>query len=69
MAGTIKYQTSQDAYNIGTGGINFKKSKVDEILLLNAFPGSILGLSLKLLDNNYTGNCVNVRNDDDDELV
>ena len=36
--------------------------------LLDTYGTAALGLSLDLLSSTYSGNCVNVRNDDDDEL-
>ena len=62
--------------NIGWGSI-YDKSNAGETLLsgngfeglLNKFPGASLGLSLRLLDRNYTGFCIKVRrSSDNDEL-
>jgi len=62
--------------DIGWGSI-YDKSNAGETLLsgsgfegiLNQFPGASLGLSLRLLDKNYTGFCIKVRrSSNNDEL-
>ena len=62
--------------DIGWGSI-YDKSNAGETLLsgggfeglLNKFPGASLGLSLRLLDRNYTGFCIKVRrSSNNDEL-